>query len=247
MQELIKINSETQTVSARDLYEFLSPTERFSQWMHRQFQYGFDENVDYTGCEVFNTRANQNLQDYFLTLDCAKEISMLQKSKKGKEARTYFIQCEKKLKEIATPKLPTTYLEALKALVVVEEEKESLRVENQIQNQRLLEYEPKIQYVDRILQSTDLLTITQIAKDYGISGQRMNNILHMENVQFKQSGQWLLYAKHADKGFTKSTTVKITHTDGRDGSKLNTKWTQKGRLFIHGILDNIGIKAKGDE
>lgn len=77
------INGETiDTVSARELYTFLEITERFSSWIERQFQYGFEENTDYLGCKVFNTLARQELQEYFLTLDCAKEISMLQKSEK---------------------------------------------------------------------------------------------------------------------------------------------------------------------
>ena len=104
MNELIKIENreigkETiQTASARELHKFLEVTERFSSWMERQFQYGFEENVDYLGCKVFNTQANQELQDYYLSLDCAKEIAMLQKSYKGREARKYFIECEKQLK-----------------------------------------------------------------------------------------------------------------------------------------------------
>ena len=104
MNELIKIENreigkETiQTTSARELHKFLEVTERFSSWMERHFQYGFEENVDYLGCKVFNTQANQELQDYYLSLDCAKEIAMLQKSDKGREARKYFIECEKQLK-----------------------------------------------------------------------------------------------------------------------------------------------------
>jgi phage anti-repressor protein len=88
--------------------------------MDRQLQYGFIENVDYLGCKVFNTLAKQELDDYALSIDCAKEISMLQKSEKGKQARQYFIECEKQLLK---PQTPQTYLEALKALVVVEEQK----------------------------------------------------------------------------------------------------------------------------
>ena len=90
MKELIKINkSETgNVVSARELHSFLEATERFSSWITRQFQYGFEENVDFVGCKEFIPKANQYLVDYALTLDTAKEISMLQKSEKGKEARS---------------------------------------------------------------------------------------------------------------------------------------------------------------
>ena len=101
MQELIKITEKEgqQLVSARELHEFLEITERFSSWFERYCKYGFEENLDYTGCKVFNTLAKQELQDYAMTIDMAKEFSMLQRSEKGKQARQYFINCEKKLKE----------------------------------------------------------------------------------------------------------------------------------------------------
>ena len=91
--ELIKVQEKNgqKVVSARELYNFLEITERFSNWFERQIQYGFVENLDFVGCEVFNTLANQTLKDYALTMDTAKEISMIQRSEKGKQARQYFI------------------------------------------------------------------------------------------------------------------------------------------------------------
>lgn len=102
MKELIKITKNEegqQLVGARELYEFLEVTERFSNWFNRQLQYGFVENEDFTGCKVFNTLAKQELQDYAITIDMAKEISMIQRTEKGKQARKYFIKCEEKLRE----------------------------------------------------------------------------------------------------------------------------------------------------
>ena len=99
--------------------------------MERQFQYGFEENVDYLGCKVFNTLAKQEVQEYYLSLDCAKEISMIQKSDKGKQARKYFIECEKKLTQ---PK-PMTQIEliALIANQMAEQERKSLELDNRLQ------------------------------------------------------------------------------------------------------------------
>ena len=102
MKELIKITKNEegqQLVSARELHEFLEVTERFSNWFSRQLQYGFIEGVDFSGCKVFNTLAKQDLQDYAITIDMAKEISMIQRTDKGRQARKYFIKCEKKLRE----------------------------------------------------------------------------------------------------------------------------------------------------
>lgn len=109
------------------------------------------------------------------------------------------------------------------------------------QDQQIKELKPKADYTDSILKSKSLVTITQIAKDYGMSGNRMNDILHDLGIQYKLSRQWLLYAKYQSKGYTHSETVNITHTDGRQDVRMNTKWTQKGRLFLYEVLKNAGI------
>lgn len=106
----------------------------------------------------------------------------------------------------------------------------------QKQSQIIGELKPKADYTDLILKNKGLVTITQIAKDYGMSGQAMNSLLHDLRVQYKQSGQWLLYRDHQAKGYTHSETVEITRSDGRPDIKMTTKWTQKGRLFLYELL-----------
>lgn len=137
--------------------------------------------------------------------------------------------------------LPQSYLGALKALVVQVEKNDQLEADKLMLRQCLAEAQPKLTYVDRILESKDTVCITQIAKDYGISGRRLNAILHDENVQYKVKGQWVLYWQHQDMGYTKSHTVEYTRTSGERGTKIQTEWTQKGRLFIHDILTKRGI------
>lgn len=97
MNELIRITVREgrKAVSARELHAFLGCTERFANWFERQLQFGFDENSDYVGCKTFNALANQELQDYAISIDMAKEVSMLQRSEKGKQARKYFLECER--------------------------------------------------------------------------------------------------------------------------------------------------------
>lgn len=111
----------------------------------------------------------------------------------------------------------------------------------QMLEQRVNEYEPKITYLDQILKSKNTVTITQIAKDYGLSGQELNKILNEEKIQYKLNSQWLLYVKYQDKGYTKSQTIDVIHSDGSQTVKMNTRWTQKGRLFIHEILNQRNI------
>ncbi|WP_373717846.1 phage antirepressor [Jeotgalibaca porci] len=117
---------------------------------------------------------------------------------------------------------------------------ETIKVEREqrlIAEQRVNELQPKATYYDLILQNKTLLSVTQIAKDYGMSATALNKMLSDFGIQFKQGGTWLLYQKHADKGYTQSTT----HIIDDERSSLLTKWTQKGRLFIYETLKDNGI------
>ena len=109
------------------------------------------------------------------------------------------------------------------------------------QRQMIGELTPKAQYVDRILDNKGLVTISQIAKDYGMSGNKLNRILSDLKVQYKQSGQWLLYSAHQSKGWTHSKTIDIVRSDGRPDIVMETKWTQKGRLALYELLKSKGI------
>lgn len=111
-----------------------------------------------------------------------------------------------------------------------------------LEQQKLItEIQPKADYVDTILKSKSLVTITQIANDYGLSGTKMNNLLREFKVQHKVNGQWILYAKYHNKGYVQSTTYKFKRSDGTIGTKMNTEWTQKGRLFLYEFLKEKGI------
>ncbi len=138
-------------------------------------------------------------------------------------------------------RLPGTYKEALTQLLETVERNEKLELENNMQKQKIAEYEPKASYLDTILNNKSLVTVGQIAKDYGMSAQALNKLLHDLKVQYKQSGQWLLYSNLHDKGYTHSSTTEIEHKDGSTSVRMNTKWTQKGRLFIYDLLKDNDI------
>lgn len=131
----------------------------------------------------------------------------------------------------------------------IEQEKQikTLTAENQMQAQMISEFKPKVEYVDIILRSTDTVTTTQIAADYGLSAKKLNKILHDEKIQHKVNDQWILYKEQMNKGYTKSETIDITRSDGRQETKMYTKWTQKGRLKIHEILTQLGFIANFDK
>lgn len=131
---------------------------------------------------------------------------------------------------------------AIKLLETIKQERE----EKALLEQQIAEYEPKISYLDTILSSTDTVTITQIAADYGMSGKAMNKVLNKLNVQHKVGGQWILYRKHMQQGYTKSHTSEIPRADGGIKVVMNTKWTQKGRLFLYNLLKKEGYLPQMD-
>ncbi len=133
--------------------------------------------------------------------------------------------------------IPKDYPSALRALADEVDKNEKLQ-------QIIDDYQPKVDYYSKILKSKDGLAVTQIAKDYGMSAYQLNKILEEEHIQYKVNGQWVLYQKIADMGYTRSETIPIIYSDGTKGSKTSTKWTQRGRLAIHEILTRRGIKAK---
>lgn len=135
---------------------------------------------------------------------------------------------------------PDTFIKILQEIKAERQRSAALALQNAKQEQIIHELKPKADYTDKILQNRGLVTITQIAKDYGMSGEAMNALLHELGIQYKQSDQWLLYAKYQSKGYTHSHTIDITRSDGSPDVKMNTKWTQKGRLFLYDTLRRHG-------
>lgn len=226
--ELIKVttnNNGEQLVSARELHGFLEVKTPYKKWFDRMCEYGFVENIDFVTvgqkCPIANG-GYQESTDHVIKLDMAKEISMIQRTEKGKQARKYFIECEKKLKEIAQPKLPQTYLEALKELVKVEEEK--LMLENKVKN---------------LTHQNKLYTATEIAKELGFkSASEFNKVLEADKIQYKVNGTWVLCARLAEKGYVSIKQMEL------DSGKViyDRKFTGIGRDFL---IEKYGKKIEG--
>ena len=135
--ELIKIieREGRQLVSGRELHEFLEIKTKYKDWFPRMVEYGFEEEIDFI--KVAQKRATNNLKnpvttviDHAISIDMAKEISMIQRTEKGKAARQYFINCEKKLKEVK--KLSPMELMELQFKALKEQEEKIAQVENKV-------------------------------------------------------------------------------------------------------------------
>ena len=244
MNTLINIKEENgkQVVSARELHYFLESKAKFTDWCERMFEYGFSENKDYVlvsqKCETNNPKNPfTTLIDYALTLDTAKEISMIQRSEKGKQARQYFIDCEKVVKGIVPPSPQDEMQVILNGYKTLMHKVESQQEEIARKTKEIKELAPAANYANEVLNSENNWTTTTIASELGMSAQRLNKLLYEMRVQYKNSDQvWVLYEKYKDKGYTKTRTTVYHHTDGTPQTAITTTWTEEGRRFIHGLI-----------
>lgn len=202
--------------------------------------------------EVEISNGGYKMQPYY---SLTKEECLYIATKFNDEARAKLIRRWKELEEAHRPAMPSNYLEALKAMVKIEEQKQQLAIESQKQKEqivnisrenvelgnRITEMLPKVSYYDQILESKSTMTVTQIAQDYGMSAVKMNRILAELKIQRKVQGQWILYNNYVPCGYVHSKAVDIVRADGRRDVKYNTEWTVKGRLFLYGKLKENNI------
>lgn len=127
---------------------------------------------------------------------------------------------------------PDILIAALQELKAERERTKMLQLTAAIQEQQIAEMQPKASYYDLILQNKNTVPVTQIAKDYGMSGRALNKLLHELGIRYKMRDTWLLYQEYANRGYTQSRT----HAIDVDRSVMHTYWTQKGRLFLYDLL-----------
>lgn len=251
MNDLIKVKfdetSDTMpTISGRELHEVLGVKTAYKDWFPRMCEYGFTEGKDFNSLifEQVRKEGNRNVSreitDHALSIDMAKELCMIQRTPKGKECREYFLEIERRwnspeaVMARALKMADVKLLEATQKITVLE-------TTVSVQKQQIAELQPKASYYDLVLNCKDLLSTTQIAKDYGKSAVWLNKYLHEKGIQFKQGDIWLLYQKYAEFGYTSTKTHPYNGNDGQQHVKPHTYWTQKGRLFIYDTLKNDGI------
>lgn len=156
-----------------------------------------------------------------------------------------FNEMEKQLR--GNIQVPTTLAGALRLAADQAEQIEAQKRQNEIISEqlssvteKLIRVAPKAAYAETILQSPNTYTITQVAKELGMSAIALNKMLYSLGIQFKQSGQWMLYSKYQDKGLTATRTFPI-YNDKSElvGTRIETVWTEKGRRAIHAKLNSL--------
>lgn len=237
MDELIRINfdSDRPTVSGRDLHAALEVKTAYKDWFPRMCDYGFEEGTDF--CSFLSeSTGGRPATDHQLTIAMAKELCMIQRSEAGRKFRQYFIKVEETWNSPEAVMARALQF-ANNQLSLVKKQNLELLETVAVQNQQIAEMQPKASYYDLILQNKNTVPITQIAKDYGMSGRKFNELLHELGVQYKFRKTWLLYQHYAECGYTQSRTYAIDESR----SVMHTYWTQKGRLFLYDLLKSEGI------
>ena len=214
MNELISltqsaINGELQqTVNARELHAFLESKQDFSTRIkNRVEQYDFVENQDFILLhkKMEQVSGAKHLIDYHITLDMAKELSMVERNDKGKQARQYFIECERKLREHQVKLAPKTYAEALRALA------DEVEAHNKTQEQLAIAA-PKSEYFDKLVERNLLTNFTITAKEFGIKRKDLIDYLLTNKYVYRDAhGNIVAYAAHVPTLFEIKEFAKEKH------------------------------------
>jgi len=214
VSELIKTEQNEQgevIVSGRELHDFLEVGTEYRKWFPRMTEYGFEENVDYVRvsqkCPTLG--GMQEIVDHAVKIDMAKEIAMLQRSERGKQARQYFLQLEKLWN---SPEM------------VMQRALEFSKKQIDVLVEKTFQLESK---VEKLTHSGKLYTADEIAKELGFSAVKLNKELHAKEFQYKRNGTWLPYSKHSDKGY-----VSIKQGEYNGKVVYDRKFTEEGRQFI---------------
>lgn len=222
MNELIKINSENQTVSARELHEYLETTERFKPWIERYLD-SFTNGEDWTYESSFayvGNGAERQIDDYRLSIDMAKHICLMSRTEKGKQCRQYLIEIEKAWN---TPE--QIFARALK---LADETIKNLSLDVE-------RMKPKEEFFDAVTDSKDAIPMADVAKvlDLGIGRNKLFTFLRNNNILQSDNRP---YQKYIDNGWFRTIEQKYDKGYGETGINIKTLVFQKGVDGIRRLL-----------
>jgi prophage antirepressor-like protein len=144
-----------------------------------------------------------------------------------------------KLLEVARD--PREYAKLLNTLADEQDARKALETTVIQQTELIGEMTPKAEFCDTVLDAPQTVSITLIAKDYGLSGAEMNKLLRAVGIQYQVSGTWVLYKQYAGEGYTQTKTRMVHPKDAEPIAVTDTAWTQAGRMFIYKALKRFDI------
>ena len=233
MDQLIKINtnSNDMTLSGRDLHEFLEVKTPYAKWFERMAEYGFDESTDYLVTDIFVPNSNGGKQtqiDHEIKLDMAKEIAMIQRNEKGKQARKYFLDVEKKWNS------PEMIMK--RALEIANKNVENLMLENNQLEEKIQTDKPKVLFSESVENSNDLISVKEMAtlitqSGFEIGQNELFEYLRKYNYLCSKKGSLYHLPTKKYERFFKVTKRTIQGTESihvRNTPKINGK----GQLYF---------------
>lgn len=239
--ELIPIASSTiggaaiQTVNARDLHAFLGVGKKFASWIvDRIEQFGFIEGVDFIVIPDSGKNSDgRPKKEYAVSIGMAKELCMVERNAKGKEARLYFIECERQAKA-AQPAfaIPQTYPEALRLAADLADKNAQLIAQAEANA-------PKVEFTEDVTASGKEMTITAAAKTLGIGPKKLFDWLRQHKFLYSQSIQAMQTA--ITRGLMVVRFADITRTDGSKEKKAHAHVTGKGLFYFYQALRKEGL------
>lgn len=242
MNKLIEITTnenQEPVISGRELHDFLEVNEKYTQWFDRMVEYGFTENVDFVGLSDISEKpqGGRPKQDHAIKIDMAKEIAMIQRSEKGKQARQYFIQVEK---DFNSPEKIMA-----RALQIAERELSTLRLENK-------EMKPKALFADAVSASHTSILIGDMAKllrqnGIDIGQNRLFEVLREKGLLMKNGeSRNMPTQKGMDLGLFEVKERTINNPDGSIRITRTTKVTGKGQVYLTNMFLSLTREAAGE-
>ena len=232
MNEILKVDLDTQTVSARELHNRLGISTRFNDWFHRMTEYGFSENVDfYSKMSKTSETGGRPSVDYDISVDMAKQICMIQRTPEGKQVRQYLIDLEKAWN---TPEQVMA-----RALKIANRTIDSLKAENVMLVERNNEMKPKAIFADAVATSRTSILIGDLAKlicqnGYHIGQKRLFEWLRNNGYLCKRKGtQWNMPTqKSMDLGLFEVKESVHVNSNGCNIVTRTPKATGKAQIYF---------------
>ena len=241
MNDLLKIETHEgkETVNARELHSFLESKQDFSTWIKSRVEkYNFIEGNDFVVCSTnlgSEGRGGQNRKDYFLSLDMAKELSMVENNDKGRQARLYFIEVEKRAREFAEgPGLLARAV--LTAQKVIED-----------QTKLITEMKPKADYYDAVAGSKSAIPMGIVAKEIDFEGIGRNHLFAFLREHDVLMSDNVPYQDQIDAGRFRVIEQKYTAPSGETRISCTTLVHPRGVQYIVKLLEKAGYRKRGEK
>lgn len=238
MNEIIRVNQETMTVSARELHEALCVQKRFSAWFDTNSQ-GFIEGEDFTSVPtstVVNNGAVRELDDYQCSVDMAKHICLMSRTDKGKKCRQYLIDLEKVWNS------PEQVM--ARALKLADQTIARLTADNTVLLEDNKRMKPKEEFFDAVTDSTDAVDMKDAANalHMGIGRNNLFKFLREQKILTENNRP---YQQYIDRGYFRVIEQKYDKGYGETGINIKTVVYQKGVDYIRKRLTDAGYKQHG--